>query len=185
MPSQKTSVLLEGASDVAAVRALAVRAGVDLGRVRLVELGGVTNVAKALTELQQEWPDAEVLGLCDAAEAGVVVRALQEQGLYVQDAEDLPIYGFFVCVADLEEELIRALGADRAVAVIERLGLGGKLTTLRNQEAWRDRPLEQQLRRFCGSASGRKELLAEAFADALEPDAAPEPLRMLIDRLPR
>lgn len=184
-PPDRVTVLLEGASDVAAVRALAVAAGVDLDLVRLVDLGGVTNVERALTGLDQQHPGGEVVGLCDAAEAGVVVKALRRRGLFLRDADDLPSYGFFVCVADLEDELIRALGADRAVAVIERVGLGGKLTTLRGQLAWRDRPLLEQLRRFCGVASGRKELLAAAFAESLDADAVPEPLRMLLDRLPR
>ena len=181
----EVTVLLEGASDVAALRALAASAGVDTGRVRFVDLGGVTNVGRALTALREQSPEAPVVGLCDAAEAGVVLRALRRSGLALRDETDLPAFGFFVCVADLEDELIRSLGTRRAVDVVERIGLGGKLRTLRGQQAWRDRPLSEQLHRFCGVAAGRKELLAGAFAEALEPRSAPEPLRMLLERLPR
>jgi len=179
------TVLLEGASDVRAVNALAQRAGVDLERVELVDLGGVTNAAKTLSRLLEQSAEIQVAGLCDANEAGVIVRALRRVGLPVRDETDLPSYGFFVCRRDLEDELIRALGTARAVGVIERLGLGAKLQVLRGQEAWRDRSLADQLHRFCGVASGRKGLLAGAFAAELRPKEAPEPLRDLVDRLPR
>jgi len=179
------TVLLEGASDVRAVEALAKRAGVDLARVELVDLGGVTNAGKALSRLFEHSAETQVAGLCDANEAGVIVRALRRVGLPARDETDLPSYGFFVCRVDLEDELIRALGTARAVGVIERLGLGAKFQALRGQEAWRDRPLAHQLHRFCGVASGRKELLAGAFAAELQPGEAPPPLRDLIDRLPR
>lgn len=185
MPSDPVSVLLEGGSDVAAVRVLALRAGIDLNRVRLVDLGGVTNAYREMLRARQRWPMADVLGLCDAGEADVVVRALRRHGRSVRDATDLPSYGFFVCVRDLEDELIRALGDDGAVAVIDRIGLRGKLATLRGQQAWRDRPLAEQLHRFCGIASGRKAVVAQAFAEALAPEELPEPLRLLVDRLPR
>ena len=186
MPTtDRVQVFLEGASDVAAVCALAAKAGVDRDRIRLVDLGGVTNVGRALTWLDQEHPDDTVLGLCDAGEADVAVRALRRSGLALRDASDLQGYGFFVCVRDLEDELIRALGTARAVAVVESLGLGGKLEVLRGQQAWRDRPLSEQVHRFCGVASGRKELLAGAFAEALNAEAVPEPLQLLLDRLPR
>ena len=184
MPDQ-VHVLLEGASDVATVRALMAKAGADPDRVRLLNLGGVTNVGRTLARLAQDRPDATVLGLCDSGEADVVVRVLRRTGLALRDASDLPSYGFFVCVRDLEDELIRALGTDRAVAVVANLGLADKLQTLRGQHAWRDRPLAEQLHRFCSVASGRKELMAGAFADALDADAVPEPLRQLIERLPR
>ena len=52
----EVTVLLEGASDVAALRALAASAGVDTGRVRFVDLGGVTNVGRALTALREQSP---------------------------------------------------------------------------------------------------------------------------------
>lgn len=174
-------VLLEGASDIAAVCALA---GADaLDGVRLVDLQGVTNVRRVLLDLRQSDPDATVLGMCDAAEVRFVERALREVGLPVRDASDLPAYGFFVCVADLEDELIRALGADRVLQVVQQIGLAGKFATLQQQPDWQGRPVEDQLHRFCGVASGRKELLARELASALGLDDAPEPLRALLERV--
>ncbi len=176
-------VLLEGVSDVAALTAVAETRGVNLDNVDLIDLGGVTNVRRELIELHRGSVDLEVLGLCDAPEVRFVEQALNETGRSVRDASDLPTYGFFVCHADLEEELIRALGTDHAVAVIEQLGLATKLATLRQQPAWQERPLAEQLHRFCGVASGRKELLAGALAGALESDDIPEPLDALLGRL--
>jgi len=99
------------------------------------------------------------------------------------DATDLPVYGFFVCEPDLEGELIRALGAERAKAAIEGAGLAGKFDALRAQAAWADEPLADQLRRFARAASGRKENAATALAMALADDDLPEPLTMLLERI--
>lgn len=181
--SVKQAVLLEGVSDVAAVSALAKVLDVDLDGTELVDLGGVTNVRRELTLLHHSEPEIPVLGLCDVGEARFVQQALVEIGRPVRDVSDLPAYGFFVCEADLEEELIRALGTDRVVEVIAELGLDVKLATLRQQPAWQARPLAEQLHRFCGVASGRKELLAGALAAALDADTAPEPLRQLLERI--
>ncbi|MFC6706969.1 hypothetical protein [Flexivirga alba] len=176
-------VLLEGVSDIAALTAVAKTQDVNLDNVDLIDLAGVTNVRRELIELHRGSVGLEILGLCDAPEVRFVEQALNEVGGTVRDASDLPTYGFFVCHADLEEELIRALGTDRAVAVVEQLGLDTKLATLRQQPAWQDRPLAEQLHRFCGVASGRKELLAGALAGALEPEDVPQPLQGLLDRL--
>ena len=184
MPAgSRTVVLLEGDSDVAAVRTLAGVGGRSLERVELVSLGGVTNVRRAMLAARTDAPGAQVLGLCDAGEVRFVERALRELGLAVRDAGDLPAYGFFVCHRDLEEELIRALGPRRTVAVIERVGLGPRLAALQQQPAWADRPLEHQLHRFCGVASGRKERLAAELAGALSGREAPEPIALLLDRI--
>lgn len=181
--TDRTVVLLEGVSDIAALTAVARTSRVDLEHVDLVDLGGVTNVRRELSQLHRTSGDVEIFGLCDAPEARFVEQALNEVGRIVRDASDLAAYGFFVCQADLEEELIRALGTEHTVAVIEELGLDAKLATLRQQPAWQDRPLAEQLHRFCGVASGRKELLAGALAAALGPDEVPEPLQALIDRI--
>ena len=49
-----------------------------------------------------------------------------------------------------------------------------RLGALQRQLAWQDRPLVEQLHRFCGVASGRKELLGGALAEALDLDAVPD-----------
>lgn len=181
--AERKVVLLEGVSDIAALTAVAETRGIDLHRIELIDLGGVTNVRRELIQLHRGAAELEVLGLCDAPEVRFVAQALNEIGRPVRDASDLAAYGFFICQADLEEELIRSLGTERAMAVVEDLRLDAKLAILRQQPAWQDRPLAEQLHRFCGVASGRKELLAGALAAALEPDDVPAPLHALIDRI--
>ena len=151
--------------------------------MQLVDLGGVTNVRRGLRRAPADRPDAVVLGPCDADELRFVERALAEIGFAVRDASDLPAYGLFVCPADPEDELVRALGPTRTIEVIDRLGLGPMLAAQQQQPAWHDRPVAEQLHRFCGVASGRKELLAGALAHALRPDEVPESLAHLLDRI--
>ena len=166
-------VLLEGRSDVAAVRVVATTSGLPADTYRLVDMGGVTNIRRQLAALG----NAQVLGMCDAGEAFVVARALQ-----VDEAE-LAGHGFSVCDADLEDELIRACGPDRVLDVLDRLRLSERFATFRNQPAWRGRPLPEQLHRFVGTTSGRKSLLAAALAAELEADQIPAPLSLLVERM--
>jgi len=170
-----TVVLLEGRSDVAAVRAVATTVGLPTDAYRLVDMGGVTNVHRYLDTLR----DGQVLGMCDAGEAHVVARALRI------DESELGERGFSVCDADLEDELIRACGPVVVLGVLDRLGLGARFATFRNQPAWRGRPVREQLHRFAGTTSGRKALLAGALAAELEPDQLPEPLVRLLERIAR
>lgn len=177
-----TVVLLEGPSDVAAVRAVAAAYGVTdrVHRYRLIDMGGVTNIRRHLEAVRTASMPVRVMGMCDAGEARFFVRALQVMGDGLHGESELAPQGFSVCEADLEDELIRALGPDRVVSVLYRLGLRETLATFQRQPAWRDRPLREQLHRFAGVASGRKTLLAGALAEALAPDEAPAPLRRLV-----
>ncbi|MCH8613220.1 hypothetical protein [Arsenicicoccus dermatophilus] len=184
MPEQPALVaLLEGVSDVAAVRAALTTAGVDLTKVELVDLQGVTNVGRVLAEIRQLRPEAEVVGMCDAGEVRHVMTALAADGCPATDASDLPAYGFFVCEPDLEDELLRALGTPRAVEAIRRSPLGGKLQALQVQPAWRDLELDEQLRRFTRTPAARKERVAGVLAEALTREELPEPIAMLVDRI--
>jgi hypothetical protein len=84
--------------------------------------------------------------------------------------------GFFVCVEDLEDELIRALGADGVQAVLETHGDLNAFRTFQKQPAWRDRPVQAQLRRFMGSADRRKLRYAHLLVEALDLSRVPRPL---------
>jgi hypothetical protein len=88
--------------------------------------------------------------------------------------------GFYACVADLEEELIRALGADRVLAVAEAQGDLGSFRTLQKQPAWQGRPVEEQLRRWLGSGGRRKIRYARYLVEALEPGEVPRPLDLVL-----
>ena len=174
-------VLLEGASDVAALRALLSDTPLD-GAVELVDMRGVTNVRCFLEDVLRGGGVARVLGLCDAAEQTYVAQALAGAGADVE-TRAMADLGFHVCHADLEDELIRALGPERTVAELADLGLATRFAQFRQQPAWRGQPLADQLRRFAGVASGRKALLAEALASALSPGEAPPPLAALLTQI--
>jgi hypothetical protein len=183
MMPRPTLVLVEGASDRAAVETIARRRGLDLAGsgVTVVELGGATGIARALGRRP---PGARLAGLVDAAEQRFFARALEQIGYGAQlDRAGLQALGFYVCESDLEDELIRSLGADRAVAVIEQQGDLRHWQTFRRQPDQRMRAVEQQLHRFFGTMAGRKQKYAGALAEALDLARIPRPLDLLVSTL--
>lgn len=184
----RTVVLVEGRSDRAAVHALAAVSGIDLARrgVAVLAMGGVTNVGRHLRRYGAAGAGLRVAGLCDAAEVPVVARALATHG-HVLDGLDgldgLAAAGFQVCVADLEDELVRAVGVAGFEHVVAEQGELRALRSMQQQPAQRDRPVTAQLRRWLGSGSRRKVRYAELLVRSLEPDQAPRPLRVLLDSL--
>lgn len=175
------AVLVEGRSDVVAVLCALELRGVrrdDLPDV--ISMGGVTNFRRSWADAVAHYGQDAVGGLCDAGEVGYLTRPLTEAGLL--DAErSLDDRGFFVCNRDLEEELIRALGAENARAAVEAAGIGGAFAVLTRQPQWAGRDLGEQLHRFAGAGAGRKELLAHAWTAALTAETLPLPLAQLAD----
>ena len=84
--------------------------------------------------------------------------------------------GFYVCVADLEDELIRCLGAAAVERVIDAQGDLASFRTFQKQPAWQGRTKEEQLRRFFGTRGGRKIQSASLLVDALDLTRVPRPL---------
>src|SRR5206468_8152552 len=117
----RTLVLVEGDSDVSAVRALANLIGCDLGLydIQIRSCHGVTNFSRVLAEFVRAHPGAEFCGMYDVADEWHVRRALANVSISVAAHESLESVGFFACVADLEDELIRALGAEAVERVLE------------------------------------------------------------------
>lgn len=178
-----TVVLVEGASDQRAVEALAARSGRDLAAegVAVVPMGGATNIGHFLARFGPAGADLRLAGLCDAREERGFRRALERAGLGVGlTRTDLERLGFFVCEADLEDELIRALGAAAVEQVIAEQGELAALRTLENQPAHRARTRAEQLHRFLGTRSGRKITYARLLVAALDPSRIPPPLERLL-----
>ena len=172
-------VLVEGASDRAALTAVARRQGHDLAAdgIRVAGMGGATNLGHFLDARGPAGLGVPLAGLCDAAEAPVFRRALDRAGLAPGlTLAGLPRAGFFVGHADLEDELIRALGPAGVQDVIEAQGDLRSLRRFQDQPAQRDRELTAQLRRFLGTRSGRKAQYARLLAEAVEPALMPAPL---------
>jgi hypothetical protein len=172
-------VLVEGLSDRVALEALAARRGRDLDAdgVAVVPIGGAQAIGRYLQLLGPRGRDLRLAGLCDAREERDFRRALERAGLGSRlTRADLERLGFYVCVQDLEDELIRALGAARVEQVVRAHGELGSFRTLQKQPAWQGRPVEEQLRRFLGSGGRRKIRYARFLVDALDPDRVPRPL---------
>ena len=171
-------ILVEGMSDRAALESLAARRGRDLGAegISVLAMEGVTNLGGFLERFGPEGLGVAIAGLYDEAEEPGVRRVLERAGLDPgNDQADLERVGFFACVEDLEDELIRVLGAKAVLAIVESRGELGPFRTLQKQPEWRGRPLERQLRRFLGNAS-RKIGYAPLLVDALDLRKVPRPL---------
>jgi hypothetical protein len=171
-------ILVEGWSDQAALETLARRHGWDLRAEGILTLpiGGATNLGPFIQALGAPGLGLKVCGVCDAAEEGYARRALERGGLGAAGTRaGLEALGFFVCEADLEDELIRALGTQGVEAVLEAQDELGSFRRFQEQPAQRGRPLTAQLHRFMGTRARRKvrygSLLTEAVDLALVPRA--------------
>lgn len=179
-------VLVEGESDRAALETLAGRRGRNLGAegVSIVPMGGATTIVHFLDALGPLGLDVTLAGLGDAGEEGSFRRALERAGLGSGlTRTEMEGLGFFLCVADLEDELIRCLGADSVEQVVANQGELGSFRILQNQPAQRDRPREAQLRRFLGTRSGRKIRYARLLVEALDLNRVPRPLDGVLNHL--
>jgi hypothetical protein len=125
-----------------------------------------------------------VAGLCDVAEERHFKRALERAGFGADlTRADMETLGFYVCDADLEDELNRALGVDAVLEIAASQGDLQAFRTMQNQAAWRGRSVEAQLRRWLGAGSTRKHRYAALMAGALPLDRIPAPLHRLLAHL--
>lgn len=171
-------VLVEGVSDQRALHALAERRGrnLDAEGVSIVPMGGAQAIGSFLKRFGPQGLDVRLAGLCDAAEEGHFRRGLEQAGLGANlSRADMEALGFYVCVPDLEDELIRSLGASAVERVIDAQGDLEAFRTLQKQPAWRGRAKEEQLRRWFGSHGGKIHY-ARLLVEALDLTRVPRPL---------
>lgn len=179
-------VVVEGESDRIAVTTLAVRLGRDLAAegVEIVALGGATNIRRSLRRHLAEHPGFRVTGLYDAAEERYFRRALTDCGMgEVSDRLRLEQLGFFACEADLEDELIRAVGERLMLEVIDAHGDLASFRRLQRQPVQRTWSQHRQLHRFLSARSGNKARYAAALVQAMPLNAVPRPLAELMTRM--
>jgi hypothetical protein len=175
----RSVILVEGDSDRGAIEAVARKLGRDLAAdgVEVRSMDGATNIGRFLERVGPAGADLELSGLYDVREEPAWIRALERAGLGSNlTRPGLERLGFYACVEDLEDELIRALGVAAAGRVIAAQGELGLFRTFQRQPQWRGRPPQEQLRRFLGTFSGRKIRSAPALVGALEVDRVPRPL---------
>jgi hypothetical protein len=172
-------VLVEGISDQVALETLAGRRGRDLDAegVSVVPIGGATNIRGFLDRFGPKGYGVTLAGLCDAGEEGHFRRGLELAGLgsHLTRAA-MESIGFCVCVTDLEDELIRSLGAAAVERIVDEQGELKSLRTFQKQAAQQGRTREAQLRRFMGTRGGRKIRYASVLVEALDLRRVPRPL---------
>jgi hypothetical protein len=180
----RTIVLVEGVTDELALTLAARRSGRDLEAegVSVVPINGVHAIGRFLQRLSVEEPAANLAGLYDEGEEGVIHRALERAGYGRSlDRSGLERAGFFACSADLEDELVRAAGVTLVSRLIELAGDTQPWDTFRKQHAWQGRPVDHQFRRFIRSVSSRNSRYIRAIVQTIDPSELPRPLRLLLD----
>jgi hypothetical protein len=177
-------VLVEGISDQIALETAAVGRGRDLEaeRIVIVPIGGAHAIGRFLTALGPLGARLRLAGLYDLREEEIVRRGLVATQVGApRTRTDMEQLGFYVCVDDLEDELIRAVGTAGVEALFDSQGDLGSFRSLQSQPAWRGRRLEGQMRRFLGSGSRRKLRYARLLVEtAVGRDALPRPLDVLL-----
>ena len=149
-------------------------------------MGGATTIGRFLERFGPHGSDVRLAGLCDVAEERAFKRGLRRAGFGPNlTRADMEALGFYVCDADLEDELIRALGVAAVEQIVDAQGELASFRTLQKQPAQRGRSVEAQLRRFMGTRGGRKIRYAPLLVEALELTRVPRPLadlRLLLTR---
>jgi len=147
---------VEGASDRTVLELLARRQGRDLGSegIEIAPIGGAHAIRRFVAALPT---GTCVRGLCDENEASLFRRVLDD---------------VYICVPDLEGELIRALGVDRVLEIVD----AGAFAKMRRQPAHRETPVDAALHRWLRSSSVRFHRYLPQLAEALDLDSIPAPL---------
>ena len=174
--SARSVVLVEGISDQRALEALAERRGRDLDAegISIVPMGGAQAIGSFLELFGPQGRDLKLAGLCDAAEEGDFRRGLEGAGLGSNlTRTDMERVGFYVCVEDLEDELVRSVGAASVEQVIAAEGELGSFRTFQKQPAKRELSYEEQLWRFMWN---RKARYATLLVHSLDLARVPRPL---------
>jgi hypothetical protein len=173
-------VLVEGVSDQVALETLALRRGRDLAAegVSVRPIGGAQAVGRFLELYGPHGSNVPLAGLCDAGEESAFRRALEHAGFGVGlGRAEMERLGFYVCEQDLEDELVRCLGAAAVERVLAAHGKLGSFRTYQRQPAHRARTTEEQLRGFLNNWKIR---LAAPLVEALDLSRVPRPLDRLL-----
>jgi hypothetical protein len=169
-------VLVEGISDQRALEALAERRGRDLDAegVAIVSIGGAHAIGRYLERFGPRGSNLELAGLCDEGEEMHFRRALERAGLGSDlTRTDMEELGFFVCVRDLEDELVRAVDIEVVERLIVEQGEQRRFRTFRKQLAKRELSDLELLYEFMWN---RKARYGPLLVQALDLARVPRPL---------
>ena len=180
----RTVVLVEGVSDQIAVETLAAAARPGPGRRgrggaahgRRPRRSAATCGASAPTGPAHGSPGSATRARRTSSGAGWPRPGFAQPG----SRADLERLGFFTCVEDLEDELIRAAGPALVTELFAAHGDLRAFRTIQRQPAWRGRREAAQLRRFLGAGAQRKSRYARLLTEAIDLDQVPRPLTGLL-----
>jgi hypothetical protein len=149
-------IAVEGVSDKLVLETISQRLGRDLAAegIRIQPIGGAHAIRRFVAELGS---DVTVRGLCDENEQHLFRRVLD---------------AVYVCVPDLEGELIRAIGIERVLELVD----ADAFAKMRRQPAHRETPVEKALHRWLRSSSSRFHRYLPVLVDADQLDRVPAPL---------
>lgn len=177
--SSRAVILVEGISDQIAIETLAIRRGRDLDSegVAVLPIGGAQAITRYARELGPGGQQLALAGFCDADAAETLRRGLTKARIgNPRTTAEMASLGFYICVKDLEDELIRAAGVETVEAIIESQGELGAFRTFQRQPEWRGRPIHDQLHRFFGSKSRRSLRYARLLIEIIETSRVPRSL---------
>jgi hypothetical protein len=177
-------VLVEGISDVLAIRAMATRAGrnLDAEGVTLLSLEGGGGFEAYVKLLGPFGLGLELLGLCDADQEALWSRWLEAAGFGQNlDRSAMEALGFFVCDRDLEDEFIQTLGVGTVVQLIDNEGETPAFQAFINEPKHQNKSPEDQIRSFFRK-QGRKARYAPLLVDATAAGGEPHPLQEVLAR---
>jgi len=172
-------IIVEGISDQIAIETLAVRRRRDLEseEIAVVPIGGAQAITKYLRAFGPDGENLGLAGFCDADAAENFRRGLIKTGFgEPTSTAAMASLGFYVCVRDLEDELIRAVGPDQVKTIVESQGEISAFRTFQKQPEWREQPVGDQLHRFIRSKARRSLRYARLLVDAVDLDRVPRPL---------
>ena len=118
-------ILVEGDSDKFALEAVAEKVGRNLDGegITIVSLEGGGGLGTFLGMLGPRGFSLKLAGLCDQDSQSGWIKKLDEAGVgSVLDRAAMERVGFYVCESDLEDELLRALGVDEALEIVQERG---------------------------------------------------------------
>ncbi len=179
----RSAILVEGWSDQAAVETWASTCALDLvgNGIVVLPIGGITNMGKFVSALKAPGLAVKLSGLYDASEEFQTLRCLERAGFGAHlTRESAESSGFFGCVDDLEDELIRALGTAAVESLLQAQDELRSFRRFQRQPAQQGRDTHSQLKRFMGTRAGRKIRYGSLLVAALAPDRVPLPLRRVL-----
>ncbi len=179
----RSVILVEGISDQIALETLAGRQAWNLEAERtvIVPVGGAQAISRYLGQFGPKGRGLPITGMCDAGEERLFRRGLAAGGIgSPQNRLEMEQLGFFVCVDDLEQELIRATDRAAIESLLESQGDLGSFRTLQNQPTWRGRAFEDQMHRWLRAGARRNLRYARLLTFSLHPDRMPRPLQAVL-----